>query len=240
MLNDRKCQRWFAKFSSGNFNLKDSPRSGRPKSLDQEAIKDAVEVNPKLTSRELAQQFNTTHTTIISYLHVLGKISKLGQWVPHELNDAQRNQRLTVCSSLLSRKWNHRDPFLERIVTGDEKWVLYNDTQRKRQWLDRNQSPQPVPKQGLHPRKIMLCLWWDMRGLIHYELLCPNQTITAAKYCSQLEDLKTALSIKRPALLNRKGVVLQHDNARPHTARITQEKIMSFNWEVLPSSTLFT
>ena len=80
----------------------------------------------------------------------------------------------------------------------------------------------------------MLCLWWDMRGLIHYELLCPNQTITAAKYCSQLEDLKTALSIKRPALLNRKGVVLQHDNARPHTARITQEKIMSFNWEVLP------
>ena len=92
MLNDRKCQRWFAKFSSGNFNLKDSPRSGRPKSLDQEAIKDAVEVNPKLTSRELAQQFNTTHTTIISYLHVLGKISKLGQWVPHELNDAQRNQ----------------------------------------------------------------------------------------------------------------------------------------------------
>ena len=79
-------------FSSGNFNLKDSPRSGRPKSLDQEAIKDAVEVNPKLTSRELAQLFNTTHTTIISYLHVLGKISKLGQWVPHELNDAQRSQ----------------------------------------------------------------------------------------------------------------------------------------------------
>ena len=79
----------------------------------------------------------------------------------------------------------------------------------------------------------MLSLWWDMRGFIHYELLCPNQTITTAKYCSQLEDLKTALSLKRPALLNRKGVVLQHDNARPHTARITR-KIMSFNWEVLP------
>ena len=68
VLNDRKCQRWFAKFSSGNFNLKDSPRLGRPKSLDQEAIKDAVEVNPKLTSRELAQQFDSTHTTIISFL----------------------------------------------------------------------------------------------------------------------------------------------------------------------------
>ena len=145
MLKDRKCQRWFAKFSSGNFNLKDSPRS---ENQNQEAIEDAVEVNSKLTSRELAQQFNTTHTTIISYLHVLGKISKLGRWVPHELNDAQRNQRLTVCPSLLSR--NHRDPFLERIVTGDEKWVLYNNTQHRRQWLDRNQSPQPVPKQGAY------------------------------------------------------------------------------------------
>ena len=31
-----------------------SPRLGRPKSLDQEAIKDAVEVNPKLISRDLA------------------------------------------------------------------------------------------------------------------------------------------------------------------------------------------
>ena len=28
--------------------------------------------------------------------------------------------------------------------------------------------------------------------------------------------------------------MLQHDNARPQTARITQEKNMSFNWEVLP------
>ena len=119
-------------------------------------------------------------------------------------------------------------------MTGDEKWVLYKNTQRKRQWLDRNQSPQPVPKQELHPKKVMLSLWWDMRGLIHYELLEPNQTITAVKYCSQLDDLRTALSKKRPALLNRKGVVLHHDNARTHTTGATQNKIMSFNWEVLP------
>lgn len=231
-LDGRKCRRWFAKFSSGNFDLKDSPRSGRPKSIDKEALQAAVEANPKSTSRELAQQFNTTHTTIISCLHELGKISKLGSWVPHDLNDAKKNQRLTICTSLLSR--NTKEPFLERIVTGDEKWVLYNNIQRKRQWLSRKEKPLPVPKDGLHPKKIMLCLWWDMRGLIHYEMLNHNQTVTAEKYSSQLEDLKNALSRKRPSLLNRKGVVLLHDNARPHTARLTQEKIMSFNWEVLP------
>ncbi|CAN7998992.1 unnamed protein product [Ixodes hexagonus] len=37
------------------------------------------------------------------------------------------------------------------------------------------------------------------------------------------EELKTALRTKRRGLLS-KGVLLQHDNARPHTARTTAEK----------------
>ncbi|XP_076058552.1 histone-lysine N-methyltransferase SETMAR-like [Oratosquilla oratoria] len=139
VLNVSTCQRCFAKISSGNFDLKDSPRSGRPKSIDQEALKGAVEVNPKSTSRELSQLFNTTHTNIISSLHSLRKVSKLRPWVPHDLTDNQRNQKLTICTSLFSR--NSRHPFLERIITGDEKWVLYNNTQRKRQWLRKDQSP---------------------------------------------------------------------------------------------------
>ncbi|GFT30351.1 HTH_48 domain-containing protein [Trichonephila clavipes] len=37
----RKCQRWFSKFRSGNFDLSNSHRSGRPTALDNDIIKGA-------------------------------------------------------------------------------------------------------------------------------------------------------------------------------------------------------
>jgi [histone H3]-lysine36 N-dimethyltransferase SETMAR len=49
-----------------------------------------------------------------------------------------------------------------------------------------------------------------------------------------LERLNEALIQKRPALINRKRVILQHDNARPHSSKKTQQKIKNLGWEVLP------
>ncbi|GFW42655.1 histone-lysine N-methyltransferase SETMAR [Trichonephila clavipes] len=40
-LDVRKCQKWFSKFRSGNFNLSNSHRSGRPTILDKDVIKGA-------------------------------------------------------------------------------------------------------------------------------------------------------------------------------------------------------
>ncbi|GFN75349.1 histone-lysine N-methyltransferase SETMAR [Plakobranchus ocellatus] len=37
----------------------------------------------------------------------------------------------------------------------------------------------------------------------------------------------------RPGLL-RRGVVLQHDNATPHSANLTQQWLQRYGWEILP------
>jgi histone-lysine N-methyltransferase SETMAR len=61
----------------------------------------------------------------------------------------------------------------------------------------------------------MLCIWWDMKGIIYYELLDRNLTVTAERYRQQLRRLEEAIQQKRPG--RRHGVILHHDNARPHT-----------------------
>ncbi|GFO34928.1 histone-lysine N-methyltransferase SETMAR [Plakobranchus ocellatus] len=55
----------------------------------------------------------------------------------------------------------------------------------------------------------------------------------AFRYCSTLDRLKEAIRRKRPGLL-RRGVVLQHDNATPHSANLTQQWLQRYGWEILP------
>jgi hypothetical protein len=71
-----------------------------------------------------------------------------------------------------------------------------------------------------------------MKGIIHYELLERNLTVTAERLCQQLRLLGEAIQQKRPG--RRHGVILQHDNARPHTINMTKAAIRELNWEILP------
>lgn len=75
-------------------------------------------------------------------------------------------------------------------------------------------------------KKVLLCVWWNICGIIYDKLLPLGQTITAAIYCEQLETLNQALASKHPALVNRKCVIMHHENASPYAARQTQQKLI--------------
>ena len=59
-------------------------------------------------------------------------------------------------------------------------WNLPNlfETYSWKQWED-----------GLHPKKIMLSMWWDIQGIAHYELTISKQ-LTTYLHCNQLCQLK--------------------------------------------------
>ena len=70
---------WYARFKKGNENLNDLPRSGRPSEFDNSFLKEALEVNKRQTTRELADLLGVTHTTIIR--HLADDIRRKRQWV---------------------------------------------------------------------------------------------------------------------------------------------------------------
>ena len=79
------------------------------------------------------------------------------------------------------------------MFTGDEKWVLHVNRKRRSQWLDKSEAAKPTPKPDLHAKKVMLCVWWNFKGILHFELLPNNQTITSGVYSTKWDRLNKAL-----------------------------------------------
>lgn len=141
----------------------------------------------------------------------------------------KKNRRYEVYSALLLR--NNNDLFLDRIMTCDEKWILYDNRSAQ---LARGEVPQHFPKPKLHQRKTMVTVWWSSAGLIHYNFLNPGETITAEKYCQEIDEMHRKLQRLRPAFVNRKGPrFLLYDNARPHVAQPTLQKLNELGYETL-------
>lgn len=84
---------------------------------------------------------------------------------------------------------------------------------------------QPVTKRERFSKKALLCVWWNFEGVIHFELIPNSVAIDADLYCAQLDRMLAKLQLKYPSMVNRKRVLLQQDNAKPHTAKKTIEKI---------------
>lgn len=104
-----------------------------------------------------------------------------------------QDPRPTVCISLLVRL--RTDPFLPRIVAGDEKWLSSN---------------QIIPKNELYfSERFVSCIvsiWWDS-GIVRFESLKPEET---SGYCRLVLLTITTIAFqivkKRRAVLDKKCI----------------------------------
>ena len=84
--------------------------------------------------------------------------------------------------------------------------VFYSPSQLgKKNMLFTQSKKQQIDKEP-HGRKVMLCVWWDHYSIVHFEFLNHNF----------LRKFSTHI--------NKRNFVLLQDNARPHSARLMQEK----------------
>ncbi|KAI6656181.1 Transposase [Oopsacas minuta] len=124
-------ERWADRFRSGDADVTDLPRSGRPVSsttsenvaLIQSMVMEdkCITVNQLEQSMEIASgAIHTILTTELDYRSICGK------WVPHKRSENQRLARLNIAKKLLKTYENCDSRRLTEIITGDETWVYYS------------------------------------------------------------------------------------------------------------------
>ena len=126
---DRECRNWFDKFRSGDFCLKNDQRSGRPDEVGDDQIKAIIESDHPVIVRKIEEMLKIPKSTIDCHIQPLGLVKKLEIWIPHELKEIHLIKRINACGWHLKR--NEFEPFLKRIITGDEKWIVYNKINRR-------------------------------------------------------------------------------------------------------------
>ena len=67
-------RRWFAKFRSGDFGLKDEEDRGRKPSTENDQLRISVESNPQTTVRKLSEKLNVSVRKINKLFSLFGFI----------------------------------------------------------------------------------------------------------------------------------------------------------------------
>lgn len=99
---------------------------------------------------------------------------------------------------------------LNWIVINDKKLVQYDNQQRSSQCSDYNQAPKHFSKWH---QKFMVTVFWSAAYEVHYSFLNPGETITAIKYCQQIDEMNQKLC---PALVNKMSQFFLHVKTHVH------------------------
>jgi len=120
--------------------------------------------------------------------------------VPYELKPRDIERRVFICEQLIQRQ--QRKGFLHRIVTGDEKWIFYDNRRRK------NTTLSPINR--CHLNITAEHSWFEDHTLY---LVGPKRSclLLAAEtwrfHYEQRHD----------------KIILLHDNARPHVSKVVKK-----------------
>lgn len=213
---DKSCREWFRRFKIGDFNVNDKPRSGQPKKFEDDELQVLIDEDPCQSQHELAELLNVHRSTISVRLAAMGKIYKEGRWLSYELKERDIERRKTICEILLQKQ--KRKGFLHRILTGDEKWIYYHNPKRRKSICDPGQLSTSTPKRNIHDKKVMLCIWWDQKGIVYHQLLKDNETITGKLYEQQMILLNEQLK--------KSGRNMQTDTTKLSYSTITPDHIL--------------
>ncbi|GFU50562.1 histone-lysine N-methyltransferase SETMAR [Trichonephila clavipes] len=218
-VSDKSVRKWSARFRAGRESVDDDQRPGQ--------------ANTVITSDLIDKVDDLVRRDRLVTLRMLA-LKVCAAWVPKQLTDQQKELRMALEVQHLFRY--QKDPaFMKWIVTGDESWCRHYEPEIKRYSMQWKHVSSPPPKKFRATKsagKVLLTVFFDVQGLLLVEFLEHRKSINSDVCCETLRCLRGSIKNKRPGLLA-EGVVLLHDNARPHVSRVTQIELDKLKWETL-------
>ena len=222
--------RWIRAFAAGKTQLEDDPRSGRPRTSVTEAItvraQAIIDEDPTVTLRFLSLELGVSYGSAHDIVHEqLGLRKKCARWIPHLLTEDQKKERVRICRLWLAEFEPNGPKRFSDVVTGDECWISFFTTKDKQSnmvWLS-DEEPRPqILKEGFRSRKRLFTIFFNTQGPMCVDVMPQQSTITAKYYTEQVLPQVLEHQAKSAPTRRRSRILLHHDNAAPHKARLTE------------------
>ncbi|KAJ4436350.1 hypothetical protein ANN_18981 [Periplaneta americana] len=128
VMNERNVRKWCKMFNNGRTNVHNETRPGRPSLITEDLktkVNDRILQDRRTSLDELHIAFPDISRSLLGEIvsQHLGYHKICARWVPRQLSDQHKTQRMASALTFLMRYHTDGDAFLDQIVTGDDLGV---------------------------------------------------------------------------------------------------------------------
>ena len=164
--------KWSAQARIGvDINDKGEQRGNKPDEQLLIRIQQILDDEPFSSTRSIAHTLNENNMIIYRYMTIyLKKVFRLSRWVPHFLDQSQKQNRVVKTKALSDILKKCRHDSFHSIITGDQKWfTLYYGNDGA--WIDCGQNPPEMNGDQITIKKVMVTIIWGGFGFYVVDFL---------------------------------------------------------------------
>ncbi|KAJ4445099.1 hypothetical protein ANN_06898 [Periplaneta americana] len=199
---------WFNRFKDGRTSAESEQHCGRPQTARSaavvERVRNLVMADRRLAVREIAEEVGVSKDSAHAILRDDLNMNRVAaKFVPKLLFLEQKDLRRDVAQDLVDTA--NTDP---GFLNTSSQWK-------------HPESPRPKKARQVRSKiKVMLTVFFDVRGIVHHEYAPEGQTVTKEYYHDVLQRLRDAVQRKRPDMWTANNWHLHHDNAPAHSSQL--------------------
>lgn len=211
--------------------MTDGERCGRPLSTRTEGsiaqVSELIQNNCRLSTREIAEEIGIDHMTVFRILtEDLKKRCICSVWVPHELTEQQKTNRVLSATSIKKKLEEMGTNASSLYGVQDETWILHHAVGTKAEnkaWIGTDEKRPRVVRPNIADKKSMLLVAFTCSRRFSVQALPQGKTVDSEAFIQFVRKTGDKWRTLRSHPIKLSEICWQMDNARPHKSRLTTQ-----------------